>query len=222
MEIKPLIAISLLLIITSCSSTSSLTDKTKIYKKFNEVSKNNPIKIFNRKELDYLKYPLIEVQTNGILKQALMLPISRRDNYINYWSGSGQSITMNGSVISKTNGININLLSVELDESSPLLHEKKPHLWPAIGNRNHSYLNHLNEINNISFKCNFVSKKKETITIVEIEYELTKILEECKSEDRSFINKFWVDSDGFIWKSDQWLDKQVVASVSVIKSIKEF
>ena len=126
MEIKSIIFFIILFLVSSCSSSSTLTDKAKIYKKFDKVSKTVPIKLFNRKELEFLNYPLIEIQTNGILKQALMLPISRRDNYVNYWSGSGQSITMDGFIISKTNGINIDLLSVELNNNSPLLNEKKP------------------------------------------------------------------------------------------------
>ena len=189
MEMKSIIFLIFFVFITSCSSSSTLNDKIKIYKKFNEVSKITPIKLLKRKELEYLNYPLIEIQTNGILKQALMLPISRRSNYVNYWSGSGQSITMNGFIVSKTNGINIDLLSVELNKNSPLLNEKEPKLWPSNGTRKHSYLNHLNEINNISFKCIFFPVEKEKIVIVEIEYELIKINEQCLNDEILFNNK---------------------------------
>ena len=129
---------------------------------------------------------------------------------------------MNGFIVSKTNGINIDLLSVELNKNSPLLNEKEPKLWPSNGTRKHSYLNHLNEINNISFKCNFFPVEKEKIVIVEIEYELIKINEQCLNDEILFNNKYWVDNYGFIWKSNQWLNKDVIAKVSIIKSIKEF
>ena len=222
MEIKNFIFFSILFLFVSCSSNNSLIEKVGLLKKFNEVSKSKPIKSFNREELNYLKYPLIEIQTNGILKQALMLPISRRDNYVNYWSGSGQSITTNGSIISKTNGINIDLLSVELNKNSPLLYEIEPQLWPLNGTREHSYLNHLNGIDKISFECEFIFEEKEKIVIVEIEYQLTKIIEKCKNEKRSFNNEFWVDPNGFIWKSNQWLNNDVVSTVSIINSLKDF
>ena len=86
----------------------------------------------------------------------------------------------------------------------------------------HSYLNHLNEVNNISFICNFSPGENDKIVIVEIEYELTKINEHCHNDEFIFNNIYWVDNDGFIWKSDQWLNKDVKAKVSIIKSIKEF
>ena len=160
MEIKSIFLLTIVILLISCSSNSSLTDKAKIYKKFYEVSQENPLKIFNRKELDYIKYPLIEIRTTGILKQALMLPLSRRDSYINYWSGSGQTITMNGFVISKTNGINVDLLSVELNKDSPLLYEIQPKFWPSKGTRKHLYLSHLNEIKGSNFECSFSIKEE--------------------------------------------------------------
>ena len=219
MAIKLIFSILLILFITSCSSKNSIYDKFGIYKTLDESTKNKPIKTFNRKELEYLKYPLIEIQTNGILKQALMLPLSQRDNNVNYTSGSGQLITMSGSIVSKTNGMNIDLLSVEVDGNSPLLHQKEPKLWPTSGYRKHSYLTHLNGIKNNNFECKFKITDKEKIMIVEIEYQLTKVFESCKNENNSFKNIFWVDSNGFVWKSKQWLKEGVIATVSVINPI---
>ena len=68
--------------------------------------------------LNHINYPLIEIKTEGILKQALMLPLSTRDGYVNYTSGSGQIITMKGAVV-RTNGMNNHLLSMETNENSP-------------------------------------------------------------------------------------------------------
>ena len=42
--------------------------------------------------------------TNGIVKQIIMLEISSRNGKINYTSGSGQTLTLDGPNISKTNG----------------------------------------------------------------------------------------------------------------------
>ena len=81
-----------------------------------------------------------------ILKQSLMLPLSQRNNYFNYSSGSGQLITINGFTVIKTNGININLLSVELPKESPLLNRMEPRFWPLEGKRKYSFLTHLKNV----------------------------------------------------------------------------
>ena len=107
----------------ACSSSSSIYERLEIINKFNSLSAERPIKVFSRQELENIHYPLIEIQTNGILKQSLMLPLSQRDNYFNYSSGSGQLITMNGFVVSKTNGINIDLLLVQVTKESALLNK---------------------------------------------------------------------------------------------------
>ena len=203
--------------IISCSSSSSIYERLEIINKFNSLSAERPIKVFSRQELENIHYPLIEIQTNGILKQSLMLPLSQRDNYFNYSSGSGQLITMNGFVVTKTNGINIDLLSVEVPKESPLLNKMEPRLWPLEGKRKYSYLTHLNQIENHSFSCVFKLHKKEKISIVEIDYNLIKITENCKGGLNSFENLYWVDDDGFVWKTKQWFRNKVYADISVIK-----
>ena len=203
--------------IFACSSSSSIYERLEIINKFNSLSAERPIKVFSRQELENIHYPLIEIQTNGILKQSLMLPLSQRDNYFNYSSGSGQLITMNGFVVTKTNGINIDLLSVEVPKESPLLNKMEPRLWPLEGKRKYSFLTHLNQIKNHSFSCIFKLHEKEKISIVEIDYNLIKITENCKGGLNSFENVYWVDNDGFVWKTKQWFRNEVYADISVIK-----
>ena len=217
MALKIFRKIIICIFILSCSSSSSFFDRLEKINKINFLSKENPIKIFSRQELENINYPLIEIQTNGILKQALMLPLSQRNNYFNYSSGSGQLITMNGFVVSKTNGINIELLSAEVPKESPLLNKIEPRFWPLKGNRKYSFLTHLNQITNYSFSCEFKLFEKEKITIVEIDYNLVKITENCIGDQDSFENFYWVGDDGFVWKTKQWLRDEIYADISVIK-----
>ena len=88
MEIRIVYNLIIVFFVISCSSSSSLFDRLEIIKNMNSLSEDKPIKVFSRKELENIKYPLIEIKTNGILKQALMLPLSQRNNYYNYSSGS--------------------------------------------------------------------------------------------------------------------------------------
>ena len=40
-----------------------------------------------------------------------MLPLSERNGFANFTSGSGQNITMYGATISKTYGLNVGMIS---------------------------------------------------------------------------------------------------------------
>ena len=217
MALKIIIKMIICFLVFSCSSSSSFFDRLEIIKNINSMSSEKTIKVFSRQELENIKYPLIEIQTNGILKQSLMLPLSQRNNYFNYSSGSGQLITMNGFIVTKTNGMNIDLLSVEVPKQSPLLNKLEPRFWPLKGKRKYSFLTHLNQIENYSFSCVFKLLEKEKINIVEIDYNFIKITENCISGQNSFVNVYWVDDNGFIWKSKQWLRNEVYADISVIK-----
>ena len=143
-----------------------------------------------------------------------MLPLSQRNNYYNYSSGSGQLITIHGFNVTKTNGININLISSEINKDSPLIQVTDPKNWPINGYRKHSYLNHLNQIISYNYNCKFSTLMSEKIIIVELEYDLIKIIENCKSHENSFENIYWVDKMGIIWKSDQWLSIDVKATIT--------
>ena len=106
--------IIIILNITSCSSiekNSRLSDVFEMYKSQNKEKKVIPI---TKEMIEKINYPLIEIQTNGILIQTLMLPLSTRNGIVNYTSGSGQLITLHGSLITKTNGMDVNLISLQI------------------------------------------------------------------------------------------------------------
>ena len=222
MALKKYFALIILIIISSCSSKLPINNTINVYKRFQDYSLEKPIKVFSREDLKDINYPLIEVRTNGVLKQTLMLPVSERENFVNYTSGSGQIITMNGAIISKTNGFNINLISVDLNIDSPLLFLKKPHEWPKESYRKYSYLTPLNSIKNFDFKCEFSIEKIEIVEIVEKKDNLYKLVENCFNSNYNFSNLYWADKSGFIWKSKQFLKKDIFADVYIINKNKPF
>ena len=149
-----------------------------------------------------------------------MLPLTIRNQFYNYTSGSGQQLVMHGAMISKTKGMGTNLVSLELNKSSPFLIKTKPNLWANETKRIYGFLSTLNSIEKYSFSCTIDILGKEVITIVEIDYNLTKINENCKSNETLFSNTYWVSDDGFVWKSKQWISpKNIYAEIYIIKPI---
>ena len=218
---KKVLLIIYLFFFSSCSTNTDFDKLSKIFDLYKNQNKIVEIKTFSRKDLDGINYPLIEVKTNGILLQSLMLPLSIRDNYLNYSSGSGQSLTMKGGLILRTNGLETGLISLDVMQR-PLL-QKTPILdWPLKQTKKYSFLKPDFSTYSIVFQCEFIIMKKENIVIVEKNYILTEVQDVCKSKNHTFSNTYWVDDTGFIWKSSQWISpKNVKALVTIFNPYLE-
>ena len=209
--------LSLLLLIFSCSSNKDYDQLSKIFQLYNNQFEEKPIKTFTKKEFEPFNYEIVEIKTNGVLKQGLMLPITRRYGYTNYITGSGQSFNTQGKLISKTNGVNINLLSVEITPN-PFLDKTNINNWPTKTIRTYSYLTPLNNTKTITFHCSIKEKSYEEILILDTKLDVDKMIEKCSSRKYVFENTYWLDKKGFIWKSRQWISPEnIFAELTVLK-----
>ena len=213
--------ISLIIIILSIISCSSIEDNSRLsdvfemYKSQNKEKKVIPI---TKEMIEKINYPLIEIQTNGILIQTLMLPLSTRNGIVNYTSGSGQLITLHGSLITKTNGMDVNLISLQIDPTNPLIQKEKIINWSKEKFlKTYQYLTPTFSIETLKFECKFENFVKDTIFILE-EIVLTKVTEKCVNNEISFKNFYWVNKEGIVISSSQWLNKfNIVANIKVLK-----
>ena len=205
MALKILKLFIITLYVSSCSSNSSL-DRLKTFSEiyFNQ-NLENPYKVFTKQELNQIKYPIIEVRTNHILKQALMIPISRRFNYYNYISGSGQALTFNGDAIIKTSGMDLNLISLSLQKESPLKKNIPVSEWPLEENKKYLLLMQSFEAIEYSFKCKFSVHENIDLIIINETYDVSIVKENCTNQNYKFENIYYVDEKGFIWKSKQFI-----------------
>ena len=206
-----------LFLLSSCSSNQSLFETREKLAHLFSVSEEKEIKSFSREMIKDIDYPLLEIKTTGILKQALMLTISIRNNLLNYSSGSGQTLTMKGATITKTNGFNNFLISQKLNENNPLINPTNLDEWPEKGFREFKFLTPYNDKKLIKLECKFKYLVEENIVIVQKEHKTTKIIESCKNNSLSFENYFWADEKGFVWKSIQWIGFDNFAEISIIK-----
>ena len=197
----------ILLAFCSCSSNKDFSKVRDIFYYYQNHNSEKPIKIFTRNEIENFDYEIIEIKTNGIIRQALMLPISKRYGYTNYITGLGQTINTQGSLISKTNGMNINLLSVET-VPNPFIIQRKKDEWPNFLKRTYSFLSPLNSTIHITLECKISIGGLEDILIIDLNLKLFKIKENCSGEQYEFQNLYWLDDEGFIWKSKQWISPE--------------
>ena len=196
-----------LFLVCSCSSNKDYSKVRDIFYYYQNQNSEKPIKVFSRNEIKNFDYEVVEIKSNGIIKQALMLPISKRYGYTNYITGSGQTINTQGFLISKTNGMNINLLSVET-VPNPFILQKNKDEWPKSSKRTYSFLSPLNSTNQISLECKISVGGLDDILIIDLNLKLYKITESCIGEQYEFQNLYWIDDDGFVWKSKQWISPE--------------
>ncbi len=203
-------------LITSCSNFEQRKDFISNYFTFEE----KPYVSFNRSDLDNVKYPLIEVRTNHVIKQVLLLQISYRDGFANYFSGSGQALTMQGALITKTNGFDANLISLKIPKNSSMLVLKSIDKWKKSEKRTYKFVTSGFQEQIIEVLCERSFKKKKKIKIYGIDYDLTKVVETCRNSKLNFENIYWVDYEGFVWRSKQWVSpKRVFIDINILNRI---
>lgn len=211
-----LLILSVLLV--SCSSKMENRNVSKLVDLYKEMTKPVVLKTYTREMFENIDYPLIEVRTDNIIKQALMIPLTQRNGYYNYSSGSGQSITMHGAMVVKTNGFETYLLSNQI-ESGPFLIKTPLKNWPQVSSREYSFLKPDNSIETITFECKLNFVDLEEIVIVDKKHQTMQITENCKSKFEDFVNTYWVDEKGFVWKSKQWVStKDIYMEIFILKT----
>ena len=218
MAIKNIKIIIILLILSGCSSNKDYDSVKKTVDIFLGSEKENKIKSFTREEIYSFNYPIIEIRTEGIVKQVLMLPISTRKSYTNWITGTGQAITMEGSAVTKTNGFDTGLLSVKLEEKSPLIFHVKPNDWPESEKITYGFLTEMNSQYNVEVICEHHILENEDILILDKYLNLIHINSKCSGKEIFFENDYWLDEEGFIWYSNQLIsNKKIMANIKFLK-----
>ncbi len=206
--IKNYILISFILIFCSCSMLDPNSNERQLLDNLVKKNQKNDIKIFKPEMFDNLNYPIIEVRTNSDIIQLLMLPLATKNDNDYFFSGSGQSLILQKGIIVTTNGMNIDLLSLNT----------KPSFIHTNGNletlnnikliKEYQFLNPLNGIDKYTFNCRINFIGKENINIMEKENIFNLLKEKCvfqgKKENLSFSNKYWLNDQNTIIKSIQW------------------
>ena len=201
----------------SCSSQNNTGNISKIVDLYKTGNQEKEIKIFKRDELNQVGYPLIELRSNGIIKQLLMIPISLRGSFTNFISGSGQGMTMMGSFIIRTFGMDLDLISVNIDKKSQFATKIPIKKWKMKTERSYSFLQPSNKSIKHNFLCSLKIQDEIEIKVVEKKHKTFLVIETCRNNNNQFQNRYWVEKDGIIIKSKQWVSiKNIYLDTSVI------
>ncbi len=155
--------------------------------------------LISRQLVDDIPYASMTLKIGKGPKGLMILESLRGDEQIWVSSDSVYIVILNGRVI-KTEGLENNLKRVfipKIDFNEVV--DKQTLTTTAF----YSYTNPV--LNNLRLELIYSVKGKEEITILEKSYNLELIEERVINKELGwdFLNLYWVDTDGFVWKSVQ-------------------
>ena len=138
-----------------------------------------------------------------------MLPLSERYGFSNFTSGDGQNITKHGAIISKTYGFNVGMISHTSENKTHFTYLTPSQNWPSETTHEYKFLTPSFGSEDVFVRCKLDPVKEENIKILGLSYQTTKFEEKCSNFNNDFTNLYWVSDAGFVWKSQQWIGKDM-------------
>lgn len=112
----------------------------------------------------------------------------------------GVSVTFKSGIIVGTRGLGDDLMGADVSGlQAELAGDGGAFL------RINDYLDGVDQIQRMRFQCTIEARGPETITIVERVYATEYFVEICVSQSHEFENQYWLQNDGVILQSRQWI-----------------
>jgi hypothetical protein len=160
-----------------------------------------------RASIEHVKTPFLQIDAQGLGVKTFYSQVAQNGNYRTYLNNLKMSVTYNDGIITATRGFGLDLLSQGISISHDAMFAETN--APKFYTRTQQQLVKVKQVAEIDYNCILVTDDVETITIVEIDYQLTKFTETCRNTDRAFKNFYWVNADTkYIWKSAQSIGQQ--------------
>ncbi len=148
---------------------------------------------------------LIRAQLDGEEVTNILTATSLNEGYVTYVSAFQQTITIKGNLVTATRGLGGDLISVAEFAGDPVVNFTPPADWPSQVRRDYRFPGDGPAGIVISVTCETARGQDSQITIVEVTYDVTKMIENCTTKDGTkFTNVYLVDKDGLVWESLQW------------------
>ncbi len=166
-----------------------------------------PAPVLTRQLIANIKKPLLRINAQAMGVKTLFGQVAQNGPYRTYLSNIKMSVTFNNGIITATRGFGLDLLSQGMSIAPEKLF--LDYTRPKFYTRTQQQLINVKEIAKFNYNCVLVQNAPETLSIVEINYDVIKYTETCRNKERAFKNTYWVDaSSNQIWKSAQSIGKQ--------------
>ena len=175
--------------------------------KKNEGKPKAPPTALTRDAIAHIDKPLLRISAQTLGVKTLFAQVAQNGDYRTYLNNLKMSVTYNNGIITATRGFGIDLLSqgISIPTKEILVETNAPKFYT----RTQQQLAKSKKVIELNYSCVLEKGAVETITIVEIEYQLVKYTETCRNKERAFSNFYWVNDDTKkIWKSAQAIGQQ--------------
>ncbi|MFQ5566120.1 MAG: YjbF family lipoprotein [Paracoccaceae bacterium] len=171
-----------------------------------------------RAQLNEIPYATIAL-TFGEGPRTFLVPLADNGGYLNYLGSGRRGLVMLGGAVAGTQALGPDLQAVRHQPDDPVAHPTPVADWPGQVYRDYQFARRDGAEYSITLACVFERLVRETIEIIEIDFEVVRISETCTNARRQVVNTYWVEAEtGFIWKSRQWLGPNLQqATIEIIR-----
>jgi hypothetical protein len=161
----------------------------------------DPRVVLSREVIDRAQTPLILVDTLQLSGSGTMLSTGRAGRYSS-WAGRDQAgiVLLDDGLLTATRGYGGDLISADVDAVVEALQTGDG----AIAVRVMRYIDGEDDDYTRSMVCSFSDAGREVITIFDRDISTRALVEDCQSSHEDIRNRYWIGSDGFIWRSIQY------------------
>nr|WP_282569242.1 YjbF family lipoprotein [Aliiroseovarius sp. S1339] len=157
------------------------------------------------KALSATKGPIalvVRIDTKAVLA---ISPVGRNGDYVTWGSVLGQGMTFKRGVLANTRGLGEDLMASRIDPAVSAITGRRA----ATYKREHFYLGNLGQSTNLLVDCTLTRVKSERVSLGAINSNAVVMKESCKRGEISFDNVYWVDGQGRVLKSSQWVGQRI-------------
>ena len=175
-----------------------------------------------REILAAVPFATIALRTATTEEPVYVVATADNGGYVTYQDRVRRSVVMRGGLLTATHGLGYNLAAVKHHQDDPLIRARPLDGWPGQIVRNYQFTRNGASDYEITVTCTYQRVAREQVEILEITFNLERVLETCSNGYRTFANTYWADpATGFVWKSEQWVGPRLPAfTVEVIRPYK--
>ena len=169
-----------------------------------EEKAQDPRQVLTRESIEQIdnELMLVEVPSRGAV--ATLATVGENAGRVTWMSRDGISLTEAGGLLVATRGFGADLMVAETAPLRGLLSGAADQVT-----RRYEFLAGSDELETRIFTCRVQERAAETIEIFERRYATTRVEEYCDSAEVAFLNLYWIDSNGTIWRSRQLVSPEL-------------
>lgn len=157
-----------------------------------------------RSQIAAMNRPVLQAAVPSRSSGALLVKAGQNGDAVTWLSPDGIGLTLRRGMLVATRGFGPDLITSDISATLAALRSGGSNL-PRV----HEYLTGSDRIQYLEFTCDLRDMGKQTAEVVEKQYVVDFIEEDCSGHGLRFTNQYFLDSSGRILKSRQWIGPQL-------------